>query len=169
MSARARLLIASQAPGRIAHESGVPFMDASGRRLRAWLGLDEAEFYDDSVAILPMGFCYPGRIAAGGDAAPRPECAALWRRPFLDAMPSVRLILLIGAFAQSWALGPGAMTDRVRHHARYLPRHFPLPHPSWRTEAWERRNPWFAAETLPALRREVGRALTQQSDSITGG
>ena len=159
-SATSRLVIASQAPGSIAHASGVPFQDASGLRLREWLGLDEAMFYDASlVAILPMGFCYPGRYEAGGDLPPRPECAPRWRPRLLAQMPDVQLILLIGLYSQADALGPGRMTDRVRPFRAHLPRSFPLPHPSWRTGVWERRNPWFTTDVLPALKREVRRAL----------
>lgn len=159
-SATSRLVIASQAPGSIAHASGVPFQDASGLRLRDWLGLDEAAFYDaDRVAILPMGFCYPGRYEAGGDLPPRPECAPRWRPRLLAQMPDVQLILLVGGYSQADALGPGRMTDRVRAFRTHLPRYFPLPHPSWRTGIWERRNPWFTTDVLPALKQEVRRAL----------
>ncbi|MBV8911974.1 MAG: uracil-DNA glycosylase family protein [Acetobacteraceae bacterium] len=159
-SQTARLLIASQAPGSIAHASGVPFMDPSGARLRDWLGLDLDTFYDASrVAILPMGMCYPGRHPKGGDLPPRKACAPRWRPRFLEAMQEVRLILLVGSYSQEDALGPGRMTDRVRAYRDHLPRYFPLPHPSWRTGVWERRNPWFAAEVLPALKAEVARAL----------
>jgi uracil-DNA glycosylase len=159
-SARSLLVIASQAPGSIAHASGVPFQDPSGYRLRDWLGLDEARFYDPAlVAILPMGFCYPGRYAQGGDLPPRPACAPRWRPALLAAMPEVRLILLIGGYSQADALGTGRMTDRVRAFREYLPRYFPLPHPSWRTAIWERKNPWFIEEVLPALKDEVRRAL----------
>jgi uracil-DNA glycosylase len=160
-SATSRLVIASQAPGSIAHASGVPFQDASGLRLREWLGLDEATFYDASlVAILPMGFCYPGRHQAGGDLPPRPECAPRWRPRLLAQMPDVQLILLVGGYSQADSLGPGRMTDRVRLFRAHLPRYFPLPHPSWRTGVWERRNPWFTTDVLPALKGEVRRALT---------
>ena len=160
VAATATLLIASQAPGTLVHVSGTPWTDASGHRLRGWLGLTPDEFYDHSrVAILPMGFCYPGRLPRGGDAPPRPECAPIWRHRLLDGMPALRLTLLVGAYAQAYALGPGAMTDRVRAFRDHLPRHFPLPHPSWRTEVWEKRNPWFQAEVLPALRAEVRRAM----------
>jgi uracil-DNA glycosylase len=159
-SPTARLVIASQAPGSIAHASGVPFQDRSGERLRDWLGLDEDTFYDATrVAILPMGMCYPGRYETGGDLPPRPECAPRWRPRFLALMPEVRLILLVGSYSQTDALGPGRMTERVRGFRDHLPRYFPLPHPSWRTGVWERRNPWFTAEVLPALREEVRRAL----------
>ena len=161
VSTTATLLIASQAPGTLVHASGTPWTDASGHRLRGWLGLMPDEFYDPArVAILPIGFCYPGRLPRGGDAPPRPECAPIWRRRLLAGMPAVRLTLLVGAYAQADTLGPGPMTERVWAFRDHLPRYFPLPHPSWRTEVWERRNPWFTSEVLPALRAEVRRALT---------
>jgi uracil-DNA glycosylase len=164
VSETARILIASQAPGTKVHASGTPWTDASGVRLRAWLGMSEAEFYDASrIAIVPMGLCYPGRLPNGGDAPPRPECRTLWHPRLLPLMPALRLILLIGSHAQNHYLGPGEMTERVRNFRQYLPRHFPLPHPSWRTTAWESRNPWFAAEVLPALRRSVAGALADFS------
>ncbi len=160
VSATARVLVASQAPGAIVHAKGLSFWDNSGVRLRAWLGVDEATFYDPArIAILPMGFCYPGRLPNGGDAPPRPECAPAWRAPLLAAMPAVRLTLLVGSYAQRWALGPGSVTDRVRAFREHLPEVLPLPHPSWRTGVWEGRNPWFAAEVLPELRRLVREAL----------
>jgi len=156
VSETARLLIASQAPSTKVHASGTPWTDASGIRLRQWLGLDETEFYDGRrIAILPMGLCYPGRLPNGGDQPPRPVCAPLWQPRLLALMPALRLILLVGGYAQAFYLGPGAMTARVRDFARYLPRFFPLPHPSWRTVGWEARNPWFATEVLPALRAAV--------------
>ena len=160
VSSTAAILIASQAPGTKVHRSGTPWTDASGDRLRGWLGMTPEVFYDVArIAILPMGLCYPGRYAKGGDLPPRPECAPLWRRRLLDAMPQLRLTLLVGSYAQADALGPGRMTDRVRAFRDHLPRHFPLPHPSWRTGIWERRNPWFQDEVLPALRAEVWRVL----------
>ncbi len=157
----ARILIASQAPGRIAHESGVPFQDPSGRRLRDWLGLDETTFYDPrAVAILPMGFCYPGR-GAGGDAPPRPECAPLWRREFLEKLQNLRLTLVIGRHAQAWHLPPPVRS--VTEHARaWLDQPgdvIPIPHPSPRNNAWLRRHPWFEHDLVPALRASVARAL----------
>lgn len=156
VSPTARLLIASQAPGTKVHVSGTPWTDASGVRLRGWLGLSEAEFFDYTrIAILPTGLCYPGRLPRGGDAPPRPECAPLWQPRLLPLMPGIRLTLFVGAYAQANALGPGAMTERVRDFRRHLPRHFPLPHPSWRTGVWERKNPWFGEDVLPALRDEV--------------
>lgn len=160
VSQSATLLIASQAPGTKVHASGVPFSDASGNRLREWTRLSSEQFYDVAkVAILPMGLCYPGRAHNGGDAPPRPECARLWRDRLLAGMPRLRLTLLVGSYAQSHVLGPGAMTRRVRDFRTYLPDYFPLPHPSWRSRIWAERNPWFAAEVLPALRDAVGHAL----------
>ena len=160
VSTTATILIASQAPGTKVHVSGTPWTDASGVRLRTWLGMTPDEFYDPArVAILPMGLCYPGRLPQGGDCPPRPECAPLWRRRLLDAMPVLRLTLLVGSYAQADALGPGRMTDRVRDFRQYLPRYFPLPHPSWRTGVWEKNNPWFVSDVLPALRAEVRQVL----------
>jgi uracil-DNA glycosylase len=161
MSQTARLLIASQAPGSKAHASGIPFSDPSGDRLRDWLGISRAGFYDaETVAIVPMGLCYPGR-GQSGDAPPRPECAPLWRDRLPAAMPSIRLTLLVGSYAQNYVLGPGALTERVRDFAAYLPDHFPLPHPSWRVTGWSRKHPWFETEVLPALRERVRQALAE--------
>lgn len=163
--ATARLCIASQAPGTRAHRSGVPFMDPSGVRLRAWLGLDEAAFYDAArLAIVPMGACFPGLDAKGGDLPPRRECAPTWRDRVFARLPALDLVLVIGAHAQRWHLGREAAAaglDRtVRRWREVLaeprrPRLLPLPHPSWRNNAWLRRNPWFEAELLPVLRAEV--------------
>lgn len=165
-SRAARLLIASQAPGSKVHASGVPFADRSGDRLRAWTGLSSNLFYDaQNVAILPMGFCYPGR-GAGGDAPPRGECAPLWRSRLLAQMSEIRLTLLVGSYAQTAALGPGKVEDRVRGFRDYLPDYFVLPHPSWRSQLWVERNPWFEADVLPALRSEVEQALAK--DEIDG-
>lgn len=156
VSSTARILIASQAPGTRVHETGQSFNDASGDRLRGWLGIDRATFYDSArIAIMPMGMCYPGRMPKGGDRPPRRECAPLWRDRVLALMPDIRLTLLVGSYAQNHVLGPGKVEDRVRHYRDFLPQYFPLPHPSWRTGAWERRSPWFAAEVLPALRGAV--------------
>jgi len=155
-SATARILIASQAPGTKGHESGIPFDDASGERLRDWMGMTSEEFYDARhVAIVPMGLCYPGRLRGGGDAPPRPECAPLWRERLLGRMPGIRLRLLVGSYAQRHVLGQGKMTDQVADFRSYLPGLFPLPHPSWRTRGWATQNPWFEAELLPALKRAV--------------
>ena len=160
---RARILIASQAPGRRAHHSGVPFADRTGDNLRRWLCLDRVTFYDPEVlAILPIGLCYPGR-GPGGDLPPRPECARRWHARLRAAMPEVRLTLLLGRHAQAYHLGAGrktTLTETVRAFRTYLPSHFPLPHPSPRNGPWLRRHPWFEDEVLPALRAEVDRAFT---------
>ena len=159
-SSTATLLIASQAPGTKVHASGIPFSDDSGARLREWTGLSSEQFYDSAkVAIVPMGLCYPGRGSGGGDAPPRPECASLWRDRLLAGMPAIRLTLLVGSYAQINALGPGRVSQRVRDFRSYLPRYFPLPHPSWRSRIWAENNPWFSSEVLPALRNAVARAL----------
>ena len=163
-STTASLLIISQAPGTKVHETGLSFNDPSGDRLRAWLQMDHDTFYDQSrVAIVPMGLCYPGRLPNGGDAPPRPECAPLWHARLLAHMPAIRLTLLVGSYALTHALGHGSMTEQVRDFRSHLPRYFALPHPSWRTTAWERRNPWFAGEVLPALRHSVRTALAATS------
>ena len=156
----ARILLISQAPGSKAHVTGVPWHDASGNRLRCWLQIDRAVFYDASrIGILPTGLCYPGRLPKGGDAPPRPECAPLWLDRFLRLLPNVRLTLLIGSHAQAHRLGKGVMTERVRRFGDFGPDMIALPHPSWRTEVWEKRNPWFARDLLPVLRQAVRLAL----------
>ncbi len=162
-SPAARLRIVGQAPGRKVHESGIPWADASGERLREWMGVDPATFYDASrVAIIPMGFCYPGR-GASGDLPPRPECAGRWHARLAELMPRVGLTLLIGTHAQRHYLGARRrpnLSETVRNWADYVPDGlFPLPHPSPRNEPWRVKNPWFAAEVLPALREAVRRAL----------
>jgi len=162
IAAGARLVIIGQAPGAKVHASGVPWQDDSGERLREWTGLSAASFYDaEQVALLPMGFCYPG-AAQGADLPPRPECAPLWHARALAAMPQCQLTLLVGLHAQRRYLeAPRAMTltEAVRAFRDAPPGCFPLPHPSWRSTGWMRRNPWFAAEVLPALRAAVGAAL----------
>ncbi len=159
LSSSATILVASQAPGTRVHRSGIPFDDDSGERLREWMGVSKALFYDQSrIAILPVGFCYPGR-KGGGDAPPRRECGQLWRPSLLAGLTQLRLTLLVGSHAQADALGPGGMTERVRDFRSFLPGRFPLPHPSWRSRIWASRNPWFEAEVLPALRSEIRRAL----------
>ena len=162
-SSTARILIASQAPGARAHASGLFFDDPSGDRLRDWMGVDRATFYDTArIAIAPMAFCFPGYDAKGSDLPPPPVCARLWRARVLAAMPQVALTLLVGAHAQAWALGPArgrTLTETVAGWRDHLPARLPLPHPSWRNTAWLKRNPWFAAETLPALRAAVWRLL----------
>ncbi len=159
--ATARLLIVSQAPGTRVHETGLPFDDPSGDRLRAWLAVDRETFYDqDRIAFVPMGFCYPGRDSRGGDNPPRPECAPLWHPPLLAALPAVELTLLVGLYAQRRYLGARRrnLTETVRAWAEYAPEYLPLPHPSWRNTGWLKRNPWFEAELVPELRNRV-RAL----------
>ena len=160
VSPTARLLIIGQAPGTKVHATGLPWNDPSGDRLCGWLNLTREGFYDETrIAIMPMGFCYPGRLPNGGDSPPRPECAPLWHPRLLRLMPNIRLTLLVGGYALAGALGKGAMTERVRAFREHLPERFPLPHPSWRTIAWERKNPWFTDEALPALRDAVTLAL----------
>ena len=159
-SVTARLLIVGQAPGTRVHETGIPWNDPSGDRLRAWLGLDRHIFYDESrIAIMPMGFCYPGVARSGGDAPPRPECAPLWHDRLRRHMPQIALTLLVGTYAQRHYLGrrrKRSVTETVRAWREFLPEFLPLPHPSWRNTGWLKRNPWFEAEVLPALRRSVG-------------
>lgn len=157
--ARARLLIVGQAPGTRVHDSGIPWNDPSGDRLRLWLALDRDAFYDPArLAIVPMGFCYPGRLPRGGDRPPRPECAPLWHDRVLAELPAIELVLLVGAYAQARYLGARrqpSSSATVAAWRDYLPRFWPLPHPSWRTTAWQRRNPWFDQDVLPALRTRI--------------
>jgi uracil-DNA glycosylase len=159
----ARLLIAGQAPGTRVHASGKPFTDPSGDRLRDWMGIGPEVFYDASrIAILPMGFCFPGLDTKGGDKPPRPECARTWRTRFLAELPSLRFQVLIGGYAHRWHLGErakGSVASTVEAWADYLPGAIAVPHPSWRNNAWLKKNPWFDAETVPALRRAVASAL----------
>ena len=162
-AASARLLLIGQAPGTRVHASGMPWTDASGDRLRGWLDLDRERFYDASrIAIVPMGFCYPGVLPRGGDRPPRKECAPLWHDRVIAALPSVSLTVLIGHYAQARYLGERrkpTLTATVAHWRAYLPQFFAIPHPSWRTLGWQRRNPWFDSELLPDLRRRVRAAL----------
>lgn len=153
----ARLLIAGQAPGMRVHLSGRPFDDPSGERLRDWLGLSPTEFYDrDRVAIVPMGFCFPGYDAKGSDLPPPPICARTWHAQVMQALPALRLKVLVGGYAHRWHLGTrGPVTATVAGWRAHDHRLFPLPHPSWRNTAWLRKNPWFEAEVLPALRSAV--------------
>lgn len=163
-STTARLAICGQAPGTRVHQSGKPFTDPSGDRLRSWLNMTPETFYDEArVAIVPMGFCFPGLDAKGGDLPPRRECAARWHPDLFSALPNVELILAVGAYAQAFHMGPArgkTLQETMLNWRAHLkeprsPRVFPLPHPSWRNNAWLKKNPWFEDELLPVLRREV--------------
>lgn len=168
VSTTARIVIAGQAPGTLVHRTGLPFNDPSGERLRDWMGIDRDTFYDQTrIAIVPMGFCFPGQDRRGADLPPRRECAPLWRDQVLGLLPSVELLLTIGQYAHAWHLGAhrrANLTETVRDwrvlwDGSTMPRILPMPHPSWRNNAWLRRNPWFAAEVVPHLRREVARLV----------
>ena len=166
VSPTARVVIAGQAPGTLVHRTGLPFNDPSGDRLRDWMGVDRDTFYDRTrIAIVPMGFCFPGQDHRGADLPPRRECAPLWREQVFGLLPSVELLLTIGQYAHAWHLGNrrrGNLTDTVRDwralwECSGKPRILPMPHPSWRNNAWLRRNPWFDTELVPHLRKEVAR------------
>ncbi len=168
VSATARIGVFSQAPGTRVHASGTPFTDPSGVRLRAWMGVADDEFYDASrIAIVPMGFCFPGLDVKGGDLPPRRECAPLWRARLMEALPQLELVLLVGQYAQRWHLGADArsgLTDTVERWREIadrpgLPTFVPMPHPSWRNNGWIKRHPWFDAELLPWLREAVRERL----------
>lgn len=164
LSTTARVLIAGQAPGMRVHKSGLPFNDASGDRLRDWMGVSREQFYDPALfSIVPMGLCFPGYDKEGHDLPPRRECAPAWRQRIMAAMPQVELVLAIGQYAQAWHLGTArkkTMTETVQDWRTYFfansgPRVLPLPHPSWRNTAWLKRNPWFEENVLPQLRRTI--------------
>ncbi len=168
VTASARIVVAGQAPGTRVHQSGVPFTDPSGDRLREWMGVTLAEFYDASrIAIIPMGFCFPGLDANGGDLPPRRECAPLWRDRLFAALPAARLVLAVGQYAHWWHIGGPrrSVTETIRSFAQGDEPSdgrlsvIPLPHPSWRNNAWLRANPWFSSDVLPRVRREVRRLL----------
>ncbi len=160
VSSHAKILVAGQAPGMKVHLSGRPFTDPSGDRLRDWMGIHEARFYDAlEIAILPMGFCFPG-YRKGSDLPPPAICARTWRPQVLEAMPNVQLTLLIGGYAQKWHLpGTQGVNATVERWRDFLPNAIPLPHPSWRNTAWLKRNPWFEAELLPVLRARIQEVL----------
>ncbi len=175
ISATARICVAGQAAGTLAHQSSTPFRDPSGDRLRAWLGTSEQEFYDTArIAIVPMGFCFPGLDAKGGDLPPRHECAAAWRARIFATMPQIELLLAVGQYAQRWHLGPlrrASLTATVADwrtiwSATQSPRILPLPHPSWRNNAWLKRHRWFEADLLPVLRAEMRRLLGQADAGV---
>lgn len=157
----ARILIIGQAPGARVHLSGRPFTDPSGDRLRDWLGIGEATFYDlDRVAVVPMAFCFPGYNAAKADLPPPPICAQTWQQQVMDALPKTALTILVGSYAHRWHLGAKtSVTDTVSNWQDHAPHRFPLPHPSWRNSGWLKKNPWFAADLLPVLRAEVQKVL----------
>lgn len=163
VSTAARVMIAGQAPGTRVHASGKPFTDPSGDRLRDWMGITEEVFYDpDKLAIVPMGFCFPGLDAKGGDLPPRTECAPLWREALMQAMPQVTLVLAIGMYAQKWHMGSQqkpTLTETVRNWRQYHEMNpvsvIPMPHPSWRNTGWLKKNPWFEAELLPVMKADV--------------
>lgn len=168
VSSTAKILIAGQAPGTRVNATGIPFNDPSGDRLRDWLGVDRDRFYDPGTfGILPMGFCFPGLDAAGGDMPPRRECAPLWRPRLMAAMPQIELVLAVGLHAQAWHLGAArsaSLTETVRDWrsvfaASTTPAMLPLPHPSWRNSGWLKRNPWFGTEFLPFLKEEIARRV----------
>jgi uracil-DNA glycosylase len=159
----AKLMVASQAPGLRVHETGLSFNDASGDRLRAWMGVDRETFYDGSkIALVGMAFCFPGYDASGSDKPPPKVCAEHWRARLLAARPPFETTLLVGGYALVWHLGGKLrenMTETVRAWREYTPRYIPLPHPSWRNNGWIKKNPWFEGELLPYLRRRVERVL----------
>ncbi|RYF91213.1 MAG: uracil-DNA glycosylase family protein [Caulobacteraceae bacterium] len=163
VSPKTRLLICGQAPGRRVHESGIPFDDPSGERLRSWMGIDRETFYGrPEIGVAAMAFCFPGTNPKGGDFPPPPRCAQLWRPRLMAALPRMELTLLVGGYAQAWALGDRAkrnMTETVAAWTEYLPHYLPMPHPSWRNTAWLRRNPWFEEEVTPYLRHRVADIL----------
>ena len=162
-STKARVMIAGQAPGARVHQSGIPFDDPSGDRLRDWLGVDRDTFYDaNRIAIVPMAFCFPGYDARGSDLPPPKICAQSWRAELLAAMGQVELTLLVGQYAQAWHMGRArkrSLTETVRHWKEYGPHLLPLPHPSWRNTGWLKRNPWFAEDVLPWLKSEIARLV----------
>ena len=166
VSRGARLLIISQAPGIKVHQTGIPWNDASGDHLRDWMNLDRSTFYDKTkIAIVPIGFCYPGAGESGGDKPPRPECAPLWHQRVFEQLPNLQLTLLVGQYSQMRYLGSNrkrSMTETVEAFTEYGPKFFPLPHPSWRSRIWMRRQPWFEQTVVPQLRRAVQRVLADE-------
>ncbi len=158
-SGSSRIVIIGQAPGSKVHNSGIPWNDPSGNLLREWMGVDKDTFYDaEQIALMPMGFCYPGK-GKSGDLPPRPECAPHWHKLLLEQMQQVELAILIGQYSQKYYLGDAAkanLTTTVRHFEDYLPRFFPLPHPSPRNRLWLKKNPWFAEQVLPVFKKLIG-------------
>lgn len=161
LSESSRILVVGQAPGRRVHETGLPFNDPSGDRLRQWMGVTRDTFYDEQkMAILPMGFCYPG-TGKSGDLPPRPECADAWREALLARLPDIRLTLLIGQYAHAWHLGnrKRSVTENVRAWEQYWPDIIPMPHPSPRNNLWLRNNPWFERDVVPAMQARIAEVL----------
>ena len=158
----AKIAIIGQAPGKKVHETGIPWDDPSGRQLRKWLGVTDEVFYDETkIALVPMGFCYPGK-GKGGDLPPRPECAPLWHEPLLSKMPNLKLTIVIGTYAQNYYLKDRMhknLTETVKAYKRFLPRDFPLPHPSPRNRFWLSKNPWFVKEAVPDLQKSVSNLI----------
>jgi len=164
VSSSAKILVAGQAPGNLAMESGRPFTDPSGVRLRDWMGVSDEIFYDASkIAIVPMGFCFPGYDKTGADIPPMKRCADVWRAKLLAQLPNIEVTLLVGGYAQKWHLGKRMarnLTETVRQWHSYRSEGvFTLPHPSWRNTGWIKKNPWFETETLPALKSAISQAL----------
>lgn len=159
---KAKVLIIGQAPGRKVHESGIPWDDASGNRLRQWMNVTDEQFYESGlIALMPMGFCYPG-TGKSGDLPPRPECAPLWHEPFLNAMPNIELTLLLSQYAQKYYLKEKmktSLTETVRNYKEYLPHYIPLPHPSPRNNIWLKKNPWFEQDVIPLLQKHISKML----------
>ncbi len=161
-AAESQIIIIGQAPGTKVHASGVPWADASGKRLRAWMGLEEDVFYDTKkIAVIPMGFCYPGK-GKSGDLPPRKECAPQWHSPLMELLPQVKMILLVGSYAQKYYLGKlmkKNLTETVGAFEEYLPKYFPIVHPSPLNARWLKRNPWFEDQVVPQLQKEVQNIL----------
>jgi uracil-DNA glycosylase family 4 len=164
-SSKSKIIIIGQAPGRRVHNTGIPWNDKSGDNLRNWLGIDKAIFYNDNViALMPMGFCYPGKSKTG-DMPPRPECAPLWHNKLLASMPDAKLILLIGQYAQNYYLSDKAkntLTETVRNFKTYLPNYFPLPHPSPRNNIWQAKNEWFGLKVIPELKKQIQKIIKSE-------
>jgi len=160
---KAKILIAGQAPGKKVHESGVPFDDASGDRLREWMGVSKDTFYDSNqIAILPMSFCYPGK-GKSGDLPPRPECEPAWRKQLLEQLPNLKITLVLGKYAQTYHFGTvsSSLTELVKSWETYWPNKIPLPHPSPRNNIWLSKNPWFETDLLPSLKKAVTTVLAR--------
>ena len=163
-SSKSKIIIIGQAPGRIVHDTGIPWNDKSGDNLRKWMGVDKETFYDPEIfALMPMGFCYPGK-GNSGDLPPRKECAPLWHHLLLSSMKEVKLTLLVGQYAQAYYLKDKInenLTETVKQFRNYLPKYFPLPHPSPRNNIWQTKNKWFEAELLPFLKKQVQKAIKE--------